>query len=340
MRDYASLRKKNRHSATPILILAICVLLSGVLLFGRLVTYSQTKTIHSIPLTRSNGVTHVTAAPLSATPSVQPMGLAMQTAHGDKALRKMDTADILLTRNAPASPAKNRANSASSSAGALELLPVAGTTPSTGNDNALLWTGETTVEIFRISYDNESGETTVMSQDGLKILAPGTGNSYEFALENTTDYSLDYTLTMKAWFSDTEHPIPIYASVTDHDGNDILGNGGEKVPVLQLNEVNEAGVLASGNIQPYTLSWEWPFELDDEYDTLLGNLAAENSISLTVEILTTAQYNDDPNSPGGYPPQTGDNAEIALYAILLVASMAGILIILLLRKKEGTDEAN
>jgi hypothetical protein len=39
---------------------------------------------------------------------------------------------------------------------------------------------------------------------------------------------------------------------------------------------------------PYILQWRWPFDIDDEYDTMLGNLAVEEDISLTIVIRTTA----------------------------------------------------
>lgn len=207
-------------------------------------------------------------------------------------------------------------------------------------DPNTVWSGETDVEIFSIRYDNESGETTVRSQDGTKVLAPGTGSTYEFALENTGNVSLDYTLEMDAWFSDAEYPIPVVASVVGHDGQYLLGGEGEMVDVLRLEEVLQSGTIAAGNIMPYALNWEWPFELDDAYDTMLGNMAVEEDLTLTVVIKTTASYSENPDGPGGIPPQTGDMAHIELYAVMMVVSLAGILAILLLRNKENEYEAN
>ena len=206
-------------------------------------------------------------------------------------------------------------------------------------DPNTVWSGETDVEIFSIRYDNESGETTVRSQDGTKVLAPGTSSTYEFALENTGNVALDYTLEMEAWFSDAEYPIPVVASVVGHEGEYLLGSAEEMVDVLRLEEVRQSGTVAAGNIMPFSLNWEWPFELDDEYDTMLGNMAVEEDLTLTVVIRTTASYSEDPDEPGGIPPQTGDTAQIELYAIMMVASLAGVLLILLLRNKEKKHEA-
>lgn len=296
MNDYATLRPSKKSRLTTVVILALCVLLSATLLFSRLVTYSTTTKSQGIPLTRSNGITHVTRSTGETLSFGRPTLLAARP--------------LLLT----AKPG-------------FETY-----------DENTVWTGETNVEIFSIQYNNESGETTVRSQDGTKVLAPGTGGTYAFFLENTGNVSLDYTLEMDAWFSDSEYPIPIYASVTGHDGGYLLGSEEEMVDVLRLAEVKQSGTVAAGNILPYTLNWEWPFELDDAYDTMLGNLAVEQDITLTIAIRTTATYSDDPQEPGGLPPQTGDTARIELYAIMMVVSLAGILALLLLRGKEESNE--
>jgi len=278
--------------------LALCVLLSGALLFGRLLTYTTEVRRQSIPLTRSSGITRVVADRLPRT--ALPVG-------GNRVL-------AAVPRSLTASPGFS------------------------AYDKDTVWSGETHVEIFSLSYDNETGQTTVHSQDGLKVLAPGTGNTYEFALENTGNVSLDYTMEMDAWYSNTEYPIPVQVRVTAGDGRYLLGSEEEMVDVLRLSEVQESGVISRGYIQPYNLQWQWPFSLDDAYDTLLGNLAVENDLSLTIVIRTTASCSLDPQEPGGEPPQTGDTTQIALYAVLMLASMAGILVTLLLRKKEEIHE--
>ena len=297
MRNYTSLRKKNSATMAVLIALLACVVLSGALLTSRLLSYSPEDRSQGIPLTKSNGITHVTTGSKSRTalPMARPLLLA--------------ATPYVLT----ATPGFQ------------------------AGDDDTVWSGETEVEIFSIRYDNESGETTVHSQDGVKVLAPGTGNVYSFYLENTGNVSLDYTLQMDAWFSDTQYPIPIYVSVTDHQGKFLVGSEAGMVDVLQLKSVDEAGTIAAGNVMPYTLTWEWPFELDDAYDTMLGNLAVEQEISLTIVIKTTASYSADPNEPGGVPPQTGDNTQVAMYAGLMLLSLAGILLLLLRRKEEANE---
>lgn len=206
-------------------------------------------------------------------------------------------------------------------------------------DDNTIWSGETDVEIFRISYDNATGETTVRSQNGDKLLAPGVGGSYAFYLENTGNVTLDYTMEMEASFS-SRYAIPVNVAVTKGDGSYLLGAAQEMVDVLRLNEVQESGTVSAGYIQPYTLHWEWPFEENDEYDTMLGNLAVDEPIFLTITIRTTAQYNGTPGSGGGMPPQTGDTAQLGMYVTLLMVSLAGLLLLLCLRRKEETNEAS
>lgn len=293
--DYASLRKKNSGTLVSVIALLVCVVLSATMLFGRLLTYSAEERIQRIPLTKSNGITHVT-------PGKLPRSAAMPG-------RLLAIAPQWL-----ASPGFE------------------------ASDEDTVWSGETEVEIFSISYDNESGETTVRSQDGVKVLAPGVSSSYTFELENTGNVSLDYTLEMDAWFSDTEYPIPIFVCVTDATGAYLLGSEEESVDVLRLSEVKEAGTIAAGFVRGYTLHWEWPFEVDDVYDTMLGNLAVDQDITLTIQIRTTAMYSEDPNAPGGDHPATGDTAQVGMYAVLMVASLAGILFILLTTRKEEANE--
>lgn len=320
MKDYASLRKSNKSNVLAIAALALCVILSATMLFSRLLVYSPMSKCQYIPLTQSNGITHVTK-------SVQSNGIT----HVSKSVQSNGITHVRKSI---------QSGIAEVSHGTLEARPLFLAAPGfEARDENTVWSGETDVEIFSIQYDNESGETTVRSKDGTKVLAPGTGSTYEFALENTGNVALDYTLEMEAWFSDAAYPIPVVASVVGHEGEYLLGSAEEMVDVLRLEEVRQSGTVAAGNIMPYALNWEWPFELDDAYDTMLGNLAVEEDLTLTVVIRTTATYSHNPDSPGGIPPQTGDTAHIELYAIMLVASLAGVLMILLLRNKEKKHEA-
>lgn len=203
-------------------------------------------------------------------------------------------------------------------------------------DENTVWSGETAIEIFRISYDNDAGELTVHSENGQKLLAPGTRNSYQFALKNTGTHPVKFTMDMQAYFSDGTHVIPVEAQVSDHEGNYLCGSQEAFAPVLELNQVEDSGSLRPGYIMPYTLQWRWPFEGDDTYDTLLGNLAVAQDISLTIVIRTTASYT--PEGTGGLP-QTGDASHIGLMLALMVGSGTALLLLLIPRRKREGEYA-
>lgn len=203
-------------------------------------------------------------------------------------------------------------------------------------DENTVWSGETDIEIFRISYENGSGQVTVNSENGEKLLAPGTENTYSFALENTGNNPVKYTMSMEAYFTDGTHVIPVEARVSSHEGVYLCGSADSYAPVLDLNQVADSGSLKAGYIMPYTLQWRWPFEIDDEYDTMLGNLAVEEDISLTIVIRTTASYTPD---PGSGIPKTGDTSNITLMFTIMVASGAGLLILLIPQRKRKEENA-
>jgi len=275
-------------------VLALCVVISTCMLFSRLMDYVAADKCQYIPLTQSNGITHVTAS----------SGDTMQLAPNTKLL----------------------------------MSPALLSSPSFRvTDDNTVWSGKTKVEIFRVSYDNASGETTVHSKGGDKVLAPGTSNTYEFALENTGNVALDYTMSMEAYFSHNEYPIPVQVRVTDYQKNLLTGTQTAMADVLTLNNVKQSGVIAAGNVYPYTLEWEWPFEGgDDAYDTMLGNLAKEEDITLTIVINTTASCNIDPNTGGGVP-KTGDTSNIGLFAGLLALSLIGFVVVVVLLKRRNDE---
>ena len=201
-------------------------------------------------------------------------------------------------------------------------------------------------EIFKLSYD-ETGKVTVIGVEGNtdKLFAPGTSNTYEFTLSNTGDVALDYYMEMEAYFTGTDLWIPIYASVWDYNNNYIVGSADEKVDVLELNNVTGSGVLGAGRSAVYNLEWEWPFERgDDVYDTMLGDLAVDEDMSLHVIIRTVAVHDDDPDNDSGLltPPQMGDESQLVLLSVLCAGSFIGLcgLIFIMVRssRREKAEE--
>lgn len=204
------------------------------------------------------------------------------------------------------------------------------------SDDNTVWSTNTQVEIFRISYVNGEQVITVNSDNGDKIIAPGTENSYTFKLKNTGDVALDYTVEVDAYFTPADIEIPITGRLNRYDGKWVVGGKDEyaKVPVLDTAEDN--GTLGAGKYTYYTLDWLWPFESgNDELDTMLGNLATEQDLTFTIVIKTTAIESSDPYDDSGItPPQTGDNTNLTLWIVLAVSSFAMMIFLLFFQNKE------
>ena len=205
------------------------------------------------------------------------------------------------------------------------------------SDADKIWlAGDNEVNIFKVSYDNELGDITV---DGVgnKVIAPGTTNTYYFELENTGNVGIDYQVTMNAYISDNITTIPVDAKLSDYNGRYIIGSETSWENVLEVNpdRVNDTGELSVGNKMRYIFSWQWPYESgNDEFDTMLGNLAVDEEVTLTVEINAVAMA--DEYAEGGF--QTGDDTDVAGIAIAAVASFSMFIFLLALRRKEEEDE--
>ena len=302
MNSYRSLQKQNNSSAFAVVTLVLCVVLSATVLFSRLMGFAPMDTRHYIPLTKSGGITTVREGQRQSDGSITFRHVGY---HPDN--------HRLLTANP-----------------GFRVY-----------DDNTVWESQTDIEIFKISYEN--GEITVRSENGDKVLAPGTENTYRFALENTGNVDLEYSLEMEAWFGDKEdtdpYIIPVLARVTDYRGNYLAGTSENMPDVLELNGVTHKGSLTKGYIAPYTLEWQWPFEGDDVYDTMLGNLAVEEEITLTIKINVLSSYTPDAGDDDGIP-KTGDSGAVLLAFAAMVVSGVCLLVLMLLpwQKRRDNDE--
>ena len=206
-----------------------------------------------------------------------------------------------------------------------------------GDDNSV-WTTDTKIEIFKLSYENGEANITVQSSDGEKVFAPGTENSYTFKLKNTGNVALDYTVDIDAYFTPVDTVIPITARVNRYDGHWVVGGKDSYIDIPTLNGAADSATLGAGKYTYYTLDWQWPFESgNDEYDTLLGNLAAEGEdITLTIVIKTTAEADyTESGSPGITPPQTGDINQTELW--LLMGGISAVLFVVMIVAQKSDE---
>lgn len=213
------------------------------------------------------------------------------------------------------------------------------------SDEAGLWSTNTEVEIFKVTYENGKGDITVHSSDGEKVFAPGTENSYTFKLKNTGNVALDYKVDIDAYFTPGDINIPISARVNRYDGLWIVGDQNTYVDVPALDGAADSATLGAGKYTYYTLDWQWVFEGgDDEFDTMLGNMAAAGEdLTLTIVIKTTAEADyTETGSPGITHPQTGDINQTSFWIVLCVGS--GVLFVIMItvqceEKREKRAEA-
>lgn len=317
-------RKGGRSAALGVLlvILLICSAASLAVLFGRLRAFNEKGFENIIELTGANASADVRISGADASPQ-KPAGNTAVASQADSSQK------------------------ADSSSAQMQGRPSFVT-----YDENTVWSTQTDVEIFKLTYD-ETGKVTVIANEGNdKLLAPGTANDYTFTLENNGDVPLDYTMYMQAWFG-SEYIIPVKARVSDHNGNYLLGSPAQTEDVLQLNSVGDRGVLGAGRCAVYTLDWEWVFEQGiDEYDTMLGNLAVDEDITLTIRIVTAAVYDDDPAgndqglpNPGGpfdevFNPQTGELTPTGITALVLAGVMLISVVSLFIYKRDDGEEEN
>lgn len=204
-----------------------------------------------------------------------------------------------------------------------------------------VWTTNTKVDIFKSSYTNKQGQMTVKSDDGDKVIAPGTSNSFVFKLQNTGDVSLDYAVDIDTFTSDG-YTLPVQARLSRYDGKWVMGDEKHWDSVDNLNEAFDTDTLAAGSYTYYTLDWRWKFDGNDEWDTMLGDVADYNDINLTIQINTSATETMDPRYAGGIKiPDTGDNASLVIWGTVAICSLViivGIIIFMILLKRRDDDE--
>ena len=213
------------------------------------------------------------------------------------------------------------------------------------SSDSTVWTTNTKVDIFKSSYTNKLGQMTVKSDDGDKVIAPGTSNSFVFKLSNTSDVPMVYELDIDAYITPDGLELPVKARLSRYDNHWVVGDKHNWVDTATLDTAADDGVLGSGKYLYYTLDWEWPFEVDDVYDTLLGNAAVNDDLSLTIVINTRAAATEDPSDPdadkGITLPDTGDSASVVIWGTVAACSLVTIvvtLIFMLFIKRDDDDE--
>lgn len=282
---------------------------------------------------------------------------------------KMNTTGIVSQPTAE----QNSSESADASEQATSGAPITYTAPTTAsrarkagfqvNDDDVVWSTDTPVELFQSSYQNASGEVTVHSGNTDHIVAPGTDGKYTFTLNNTGRQKINYKVWVEAEVTTPMADFPVKARMTGRNGW-MAGDDDSWVATESLDGVSEESSLAAGKSSEYTIYWQWPFEQNpDEVDTQMGNLSIDQEISCKIRICTLATESsgsgggshggeEDNNTPAGvidavgwvisdvFVPKTGDNANIWWWIGWIILAAAGITLCLYIRqrRKEQDEE--
>lgn len=167
-------------------------------------------------------------------------------------------------------------------------------------DDVQVWGTETAVDIFKKYYTGTAeagteGEVTVENAgdvDDRKLIAPGTESEYTFWVKNTGETDISY----RVYFEENQYgsmEIPLEVRVKCGDEY-FLGNNREWASIHELETADHSGKLHEKNYARYTLEWRWPFEIDDVYDTSLGNQAVQELLEQEIIIYT---YGEGENIP-------------------------------------------
>ena len=314
MSEYAALKKsKGPKTLSVLLVLLILLELCSVaVLTSRVINYSTDKGNYTISLTSGSNV-------------------RVGHRQADGTIRWEDSS-ALPVENAGAAVAQPGLLTASIGMQPKRLVPLAGT-GFTIEDKDKVWGTTTDIEIFKISYD-ETGEVTVLTANGDKLIAPGTANDYSFTVKNGEKVGIDYTLYVDAWIEGTEEIIPVEAVMYDQDGKYLAGTNTKMVPVLDLDGIVETNKLAAGAQRKYFLGWRWPFErtdgdgldANDAFDTMLGNLAVDGDLVLHIRIRTVAEWDD--------AVDTGETNGTVLWSCIAGGCLILICVLLVIKKRE------
>lgn len=218
-----------------------------------------------------------------------------------------------------------------------DILYIVGRNPSveTG-DKDKTWEVNENINIFKASYQNDKGETTVISQDGTKLIAPGVKTSYKFTMYNKGniaviyDVDIDFELRIGKE-KQTDYYFPLQVRLLTERGNYLIGNEDEWVNVDDATLSNHVSVLGADSYETFELQLLWKFEGgNDELDTMYGDESVEKGVELTLGINTYAEEHLDPTAQGGTRINVEKNIEYGgtfrwLWLILLMLNIAIII---------------
>ncbi len=209
------------------------------------------------------------------------------------------------------------------------------------SDDSKLWSTDTKVDIFHVSYKGGTGEITVESGDTDKVIAPGTDGKFDFTLKNTGSRPADYKVWVETDWNGGELSLPVMTRMHGSKGW-LAGDEDTWGDASAIDGAAETSKLEAGRSAGYSIYWQWPFESgDDGYDTLLGDTAADRDLEYTITIHTLATATDEAPAPdtNGNGSKTGDDSHMLVWVIVLAAAAVCLVVLLAAgRRKKDEDE--
>lgn len=192
---------------------------------------------------------------------------------------------------------------------------------------------DTSMELFSVFYENESGEVTVFSADGQKLVAPGTAVDYAIHLRNTEKTAINYKLELE--IAETAvYAVPIVVRMLDSTGGYVIGGPEEWVPIGLVDADPLYKTLRTEQSSEYIFQWKWEFESgDDAYDTQLGSDAVAENIGVSVKFDLHTEANTTMEENGGFMKSQRGGVFLA-GGILLVLLLILAVFILIRRKNK------
>ena len=215
-----------------------------------------------------------------------------------------------------------------------DIIYIVGKDPSVDEED--VWESGKEVTIFKAYYINGKGETTVVSQDGTKLIAPGTQSTYKFTMYNNGNmavvYEIDLDFELK--IGDTiqnEVVFPLKARLSTENGYYLIGDETEWVNVADATLSKHVSVLGARSYETFVLELLWEFDGgNDALDTMYGDTSAEKGVTLTLGINTYAEEHIDPAATGGtrvdISEQSEHIGELHVLWIILLLLIAIILV--------------
>ncbi len=167
-----------------------------------------------------------------------------------------------------------------------------------------VWEKLEKVDIFKSEYVNGQNQTTVVSQKGDDVFAPGAQTEYSFCMYNdgnmALSYELGFSFTLKIAGLETDvESFPLSIRLSDTNGKYIVGSETQWV-TLQADEIGAyKSILGANSYEQFNLEIEWKFEGNDQLDTFFGNVAEESTVQLSFNIHTYAEEHYNPAEQGG-----------------------------------------